>query len=179
MGRPLTSIALAAALLLIGVPIAGNAQDAVRDVGGRYAVEGETLNEAVREKRLISGIISIHQEGTRFTSHSELKTIAPGTDATQAEVIGTGEGTIMGDRLSGTADIQLITSEVPGLDTSFGLAPTATTSQRIKSTWEATVRADGSITVESVNIAAQGETDYNPTKTVLKGKRIADEKSAQ
>ena len=41
---------------------------------------------------------------------------------------GTGEGTIAGNKLSGNADIQLISSAVPGLGVEFGLAPISTTS---------------------------------------------------
>jgi len=146
-----------------------------RQVGGRYSVKGVTVDETSGGKREISGIISLNQTGASFTSHSELKTVTPGTDATQAEVIGTGQGTITGDTLKGSAEIQLISSDVAGLDVSFGLAPISATSRRIRSTWDATVDAEGNIRVESVNIAAEGEAEYRPTRTTLHGKRIAEE----
>lgn len=172
----LRNLAAAVSLILLQMPASAQDTPKVRDVGGRYEVEGTTLNQATGERRKISGIIRISQTGDTFRSHSELQTLAPGEHARHARVIGTGAGTIVGDHLSGTGELQLITSKVPGLDTDFGMAPTATSSRAVHTTWEATVAADGLIRVETLNVAGKGETDYQATHTSLKGKRVAKRK---
>lgn len=163
---------LALSLTLLAAPASTLAEeDAILDVGGRYSVSGSTIDRNGLERH-ISGVISIKQEGASFTSHSEFKTTDPSMESSPAEVIGTGEGRIVGNKLSGTADIQLIASQVPGLGVEFGLAPISSTSVQIKSTWKATITEDGSITVETSNVPAEGETDYRPTTTTLTGKRM-------
>ncbi len=165
------------ALVLPALPAAADEEaKPALELGGRYRVSGATLDRNGLERQ-IDGIVSIHQEGDRFTSHSELKTTDPASPSSPAEVIGTGEGTIRGNRLEGEGDLQLVSSEVPGLGVEFGLAPIATTSVRIFSTWKATVEEDGSITIETSNKPAEGEDEYLESKTTLTGKRIAEEVS--
>jgi hypothetical protein len=139
-------------------------------LAGRYRVEGETVNKTTGERRAITGMIVLKQEGDRFTSHSELRTVLPGSQATPAEVLGTGEGTIEGNIIKGEAHSQLLRSEVPGVDAGFVGMPRAVTA-RVRSTSLGTVEADGSIRVELENVGEAGAA-YEPTRTTLTGKRL-------
>jgi hypothetical protein len=179
MKNPIPLLACLAGTLALLAPAAAWCEEpSAPNMGGRYSVSGQTVDRDGVERR-ISGIVSIHQEGDTFTSHSELKTTDPSSEATAAEVIGTGGGKVEGNKLSGQGDIQLVVSEVPGLDVGFGLAPVATTSRRIISTWDATVNADGTIVIETSNVPAEGEIDYRATTTTLKGKRIDPQPKAE
>lgn len=142
---------------------------AVESFTGTYRVSGETIDKATGGRREISGTIYLKQEGNRYTSRSELKTVLPGTEAAPAQVLGTGEGTVEGQTLRGTSDTQILTS-VAGVDAGFIGMPRQV-SARIRSTSVATVAPDGSIRVEIDNEPAEGET-YSPTRTVLKGTRV-------
>jgi len=169
----LRSLAAGAALFLFQTSAAAQDSSGVRNVAGRYKVNGITVNQVTGERREITGIISIRQTGDTYRSHSELRTVAPGEHARRAKVVGTGAGKIIGDRLSGSGELQLITSQVPGLDAEFGLAPTAVSSRAIHTSWEGTVQEDGVLQVETVNIAGKGEANYQATHTSLKGKRLS------
>ena len=171
------SRALLVGAVLSVTPVAGLAED-VPDIGGRYEVKGETVDQTTNERREISGMITIVQDGATFTSHSEFKTLTPGSDIVPAKVLGTGEGKIEGTKLSGTGDSQLQSSSVPGLDVDFGMIPHQKVSQRIRSEWTAEIRADGTIKLEADNRGAEGSPDYSPTKTTLTGKRIGDAPSS-
>lgn len=170
----LATLAWTVALLGLTAPAVGGEETAVRNISGRYAVSGGTVDSAGLERK-ISGIIRIRQKGATFTSHSELKTTDPSTESVAAKVIGTGEGTIEGDRLSGEAVVQLVSSEVPGLGVNFGLAPISVTSRRIHSSFDATITEDGRIRLETTNLPAEGETHYRRTTTTLEGHRLKDE----
>jgi hypothetical protein len=163
------SRSLAFAVFGVGQPALG---EDVPDIAGRYEVEGVTVDKKTNDRREISGTITIVQTGATFTSHSEFKTITPGTDIVPAKVLGTGEGRIEGRKLRGGGDNQLQSSTVPGLDVDFGMIPHQQVSQRIRSKWTAEIREDGTIKLESDNTAGEGETDYSPTRTTLEGRRV-------
>jgi hypothetical protein len=165
------SVAVAAGFLAASAAFAEEVVG-VPDVAGRYRVEGITVDKATSQEREISGVITIVQDGATFTSHSEFKTLTPGTDIVPAKVLGTGTGVIEGSKLSGTGENQLQSSSVPGLDVDFGMIPHQKVSQRIRSTWTAEIRVDGTIDLVSDNVAGEGEADYSPTRTTLEGKRI-------
>jgi len=157
---------------LLALPALSEEVVGVLDIAGRYEVEGVTVDKATSQEREISGMITIVQDGSTFTSHSEFKTLTPGTDIVPAKVLGTGKGVIEGSKLSGTGDNQLQSSSVPGLDVDFGMIPHQQVSQRIRSKWTAEVGPDGTIKLVSDNTAAEGEPDYSPTQTMLEGKRV-------
>lgn len=167
----IVSFAIAAGSLLGLSALAEDA--AVVDIAGRYEVKGVTLDSATNMKREISGVITIVQDGATFTSHSEFKTLTPGSEIVPAKVLGTGNGVIEGTKLTGTSENQLQASTVPGLDVDFGMIPHQKVSQRIQSTWTAEILADGTIKLVSENTAGKGEANYSPTRTTLEGKRIS------
>ena len=168
----LVSVAVAIGFLVALPALAEEAAD-VLDIAGRYEVKGVTVDKATNQEREISGTITIVQEGSTFTSHSEFKTLTPGTDIVPAKVLGTGNGVIEGSKLTGTGENQLQSSSVPGLDVDFGMIPHQKVSQSIRSKWTAEVSGDGTIKLVSDNTAAEGEPDYSPTQTTLEGRRVA------
>lgn len=138
--------------------------------GGRYHVTGVTIDQATGAQRPIQGMIVLTEVegGSRYTSHVELETLFPGSDAVAAEVVGTGEGHVSGRKMEGTAETQLISAIVPGVDTGFAFIPRQV-SQRIRSSAVAEINADGTISMEIHNEPAEGEAEYTPTRTLLVG----------
>ena len=136
---------------------------------GRYRVEGETVDKATGARREISGTITLQQEGDEYSATFELRTVLPGTATpAQAQVLGTGSGKVEGRTLRGTADTQILSSAVPGVDAGFVGMPRQV-SARIRSSSVAELAADGRISIEIDNEPAQGEA-YRPTRTTLHGK---------
>jgi len=142
-------------------------------ISGLYEVTGRTVTVATGSKREIAGKVVLSENEGAYTATFSLNTTAPGADqAMPAEVIGTGEGTIEGRTLKGTADTQLVMSTVPGIDPGFAYIP-HTVSTRIRSASTAVVANDGSITIEIENEAAPGQ-EYMKTRTSMRGRRISD-----
>lgn len=144
-------------------------------LSGRYEVTGVTTNQATGEKREIAGTVVLvtSEDGRTYTATFDLDTIYPGAvEALPAAVIGKGEGTIEGRTLRGTSETQLVMATVPGVDPGFAYVPRMV-STRLASTSVANVAPDGSLEVEIRNVAADGEEDYSPTRTTLRGARIS------
>ena len=165
---------LALTLLWIAPALASAEEAGQAEAGwlsGRYRVSGETVDKATGVARGISGTISLQQEGGAYTTNFELRTVLPGSEASpaQAQVLGTGSGQIEGRKLRGTADTQILSSPVPGVDAGFVGMPRQI-SARIRSSSLAEIAEDGSIRIEIDNEPAEGEA-YRPTRTVLKGER--------
>jgi len=140
-------------------------------VAGQYRVAGTTAVIGSADSRAISGHVILAQEGSRYTATFQLETLYPGPDGPlKAEVVGKGQGTIVGDTLTGTAQTQIVASRVPGIDSSFTLIPPAF-GVRIVSNSKGTVDEDRILQVEIESQPAEGE-DYRPTRTTLRGKRV-------
>ena len=152
--------------------VAATAPAVERSLTGQYEVTGVTIDQTTGGQRPILGRLSLRVEGDRYTSHFELSTRYPGSQAVPAEVIGTGEGTIKGDRMLGTADTTLVASTVPGVDVGFAFVP-RNVSTRIVSTSEAKLFDDGTMRIEIENAPAAGA-DYSPTRTILVGYRVGE-----
>ena len=145
-------------------------------IGGLYEVEGSTIALETGAKRRISGKIILADQGNRYTATFNLATTFPdpaNNEPLPAEVIGRGEGVIEGRTLRGTTETQLVVAAVPGVDPNFAFVPLGMVSKRITSTANATVAADGSVTIELENKPAPGERDYAPTRTNLRGRRVS------
>ncbi len=143
-------------------------------IGGMYEVKGETIAGTTGDKRAIAGRIVIAEsaDGSGYTATFNLTTTYPGAEeALPAEVIGTGQGSIEGRSLSGSAQTQLVMATVPGVDPGFAYVPRMV-GTRIVSKSSARVAADGSVQIEIENQAAPGET-YTPTRTLLSGFRVS------
>jgi hypothetical protein len=151
-------------------PAAG--EGAERAISGQYEVTGVTIDLSSGGQRPILGRMSLRVAGDRYTSHFELSTRYPGSEAVPAEVVGTGEGTIEGDWMRGRADTTLVAASVPGVDVGFAFVP-RDVSTRIVSTSEAQLFEDGTVRIEIENEPAAGA-DYSPTRTILVGYRVGD-----
>ncbi len=141
-------------------------------LAGIYQIEGVTVDKRTGAEREISGTIVLAQEAHYYTTTFSLKTTYPSADGTaDADVIGSGKGTIDGDKLRGTAETQLVMATVPGVDTQFAFIPRIV-GPRIVSTSVGSISDDGTLVIEIENRPAEGET-YRPTRTTLKGTRIS------
>jgi hypothetical protein len=148
-------------------------------ISGLYDVRGVTVPiEGGSEGRPITGTVILKQDGASYTATFKLDTTFPGVeDPVQADVIGSGEGTIEGRTLTGTAQTQLVVSTVPGIDTDFAFIPRIV-GARIVSTAVTEIHPDGSLVIELENKPAEGE-DYRPTRTKLTGQRVSDTTAAR
>ena len=141
-------------------------------LGGLYEVSGTTVDKATGAERNIAGTLIVDVEGEAYTTTFDLATnIVIQGDSRRAELIGKGEGTVADRTLDGTAQTQLIVALVPGVDASFGMLPRHATA-RIVNRSHAVISPDGSVRIEIESEAAPGS-DYAPTHTQLRGKRIA------
>ncbi|MDP6979559.1 MAG: hypothetical protein QF570_13315 [Myxococcota bacterium] len=144
------------------------------EITGRYKMSGVTTTPGSDQKRKIRGTIILEQKGDKYTASYEFKTSFPGEgQPVDADVIGVGDGDIQGRKLIGTAKTQIVVSSVPGVDTGFAFAPRRV-SARIVSNSTAEYQADGTFEVEIESRADEGETDYQATRTRMRGKRIGD-----
>ncbi len=149
---------------------AGSSRPGATPEDGRYHVTGVTIDDSSGAQRPVQGTVNLQVEGSSYTTHFELDTLFPGSPDLSAEVIGTGEGTVEGNRLDGTAELQIHASTVPGVDAGFAFIPHAV-SPRVESTSTAEFFADGSVRMEIRNRAAEGA-EYTPTRTTLVGYRL-------
>lgn len=141
-------------------------------LSGTYRVSGTTVDKATGSERGVSGTIIVKAEGDTYTSTFSLNTTIHGSGEPQkAELIGQGEGTVEGRALTGTAETQMIVALVPGVDAGFGMLPRVATARMVNKA-EANIGADGSVHIEIESDPAPGE-EYTPTRTTLRGKRIA------
>ena len=132
--------ALAAILLLGLAPVGcGNGNDTESavptvPVAGLYRVSGTTMDaDTGANEREITGTIVIRTEGERYTATFELSTPFPGLGVEHtAAVIGKGEGSVTGRDLDGTADTQIVTSVVPGVDAGFAFIPRSLSTRRLR-----------------------------------------------
>jgi hypothetical protein len=180
----LLPFAFAAALLLGAADAlraeektAGTPADAAQRFVGTWRVKGVTTDLRSGDTREIAGIIVLDQKGAGYTGSSELETKYPAEGgAMDAHVIGTAEGALEGETLTGKAKNQLVMGMVPGLEAEFAFAPRMV-GPRLESNFKARFRQDGTLLVEIDNRGAQGEA-YSPTRTVLYGTKI-EESAAQ
>jgi len=139
---------------------------------GTYRVSGRTIEQQSHRGRDIDGTVVISQQGEGYTASFKLTTLFPTVDGpTEAQVVGTGSGSLQGDELRGVADTQIILAQVPGVNADFGFLPRRY-GPRIRSQSVSRIDESGSITIEIENEAAEGST-YGGTRTTLRGARIA------
>jgi hypothetical protein len=141
-------------------------------LSGLYEVSGTTVDKATGAERKVSGTLIVEVEGEAYTTTFDLATnIVIQGDSRRAELIGKGEGKVADRTLDGTAQTQLIVALVPGVDASFGMLPRHVTA-RILNSSHAVISPEGAVRIEIDSEAAPGS-DYAPTHTQLRGKRIA------
>ncbi len=170
-------LALAACGSEPGAPTEGappEAASAPISVSGTYEVTGETVEKESGRSRQLSGLVILAQEGDDYTSTFELETLYPTSDGpTEAQLIGSGKGRVEGATLTGSAETQILFSEVPGVDAGFAFLPRSY-GPRIVSRSTATVKPDGRVEIEIETSGAVGER-YAPTHTTLRGRRMEPE----
>ena len=123
------------------------------DIGGQYQVTGVTIGRTSGTQRPVQGRVNLVVTGDRYTTHFELTTVFPSSDASPAEIVGTGEGTVDGPNLEGSAELQIVASTVPGIDVGFAFVPHSVSS-KVRSSSRAEFFSDGSVRIEIENEAA-------------------------
>lgn len=147
-------------------------------ISGIYDVKGMTTPIGGGEGRRIAGTVTLKHTGDSYSASFKLATTFPGADEPlQADVIGSGQGTVSGRTLTGSTQTQLIVSTIPGIDTEFAFIPRSV-GARVESTSLTEISADGQVVIELQNHPAEGE-DYQPTRTRLTGQRVADSASSR
>jgi hypothetical protein len=152
---------------------AAQVSDEVGNISGRYDLSGVTSTPGTDQSRRIGGSMVIRQMGDAYTASYEFETLFPGENKpVEAHIIGVGEGQLDGLKMLGTARTQIVVSTVPGVDPAFAFIPRGVTT-RIVSESVGLVSPDGSISVDIISRAAEGET-YTSTRTRMTGIRIDD-----
>jgi hypothetical protein len=143
-------------------------------ISGLYDVAGFTRPVKGPDRgRKIAGTLTLQEDAGHYTATFKLETTFPGAeDPVQADVIGSGDGTVDGRTLRGTTKTQLVVSTVPGVDTDFAFIPRMV-GARVVSTSVTVINPDGSVVIELENRPDEGD-DYTPTTTRLTGHRVAD-----
>jgi hypothetical protein len=165
-------LALGLALGLALAPAARAAEALGEDpFSGTWQMQGMTTDIKSGDTRRIEGHVVLTRKGERWAAASELVTQFPTLGGpVHTDVIGTGDGHRGGAGLEGEAHTQLVIQTVPGVDPDFAFIPRQV-GPRIVSKWTAHFEGDVLI-VELSNQPEAGE-EYTPTKTILKGKRVA------
>jgi hypothetical protein len=147
----------------------------VPDIAGIYEVNGETTVEGSPDRFAITGKVIVRQNGTKATTIVEaaMRRAAGTSGPASAALLGNGEITIEGDRLTGSAELQSLVSEVPELDVAVPFAP-----RRAGPILDAKVV--GKIASEGVlelhitsEVIGEGFTLPEGRKTVVVAKRVA------
>jgi hypothetical protein len=142
-------------------------------LSGLYEVSGRTVDKATGSERNLSGTVIVAAEGESYTATFNLNTtVMTQGDPRRAELIGKGEGRVAGRTLEGSAETQMIVALVPGVDAGFGMLPRGATA-RIVNQSKATIGDDGTVRIEIESEGAPG-TEYAPTHTMLRGRRVSD-----
>jgi hypothetical protein len=141
-------------------------------LSGLYEVSGTTVDKTTGMERKLTGVVIVDVEGDVYSTTFDLRTnLMSGGVPQRAELIGKGEGTVSGRTLDGSAQTQLIVALVPGVDASFAMLPRGVTA-RIVNRSHAAIAPDGAVRIEIESEAAPGS-DYAPTRTTLRGRRVA------
>jgi hypothetical protein len=147
------------------------------NIQGVYRVEGLTTEVASGLSRPLSGLLVVRQDGDRYSTNFDLTSDVPasgryGSEEMSIEVVGEGEGSILGSDLHGTARTQVLRSIVPGVHVSFGMMPRSV-GPRIVSVTKGHMGAGGELTIE-IETRPEGDADYAPTRTRLVGHRVGE-----
>lgn len=180
-------VALAAAALILSPACGSQAPEtetppptgaaAATAFTGTFHVSGRTVEKASGASRDIAGLVVIVADEGSYTASYELETLFPTPGGpTEAQVIGTGRGTIEGSALRGTADTQIIMAQVPGVSADFAFLP-RTYGPRITSESTTRLEEDGSLVIEIESHAAEGQS-YRATHTTVRGSRISPAREA-
>ena len=163
---------LAAALLAPAPAGAEQPPTAADPWSGTYDVSGLTVDERSGDTRRIDGHVVLTRKGDGWAAAAELRTEFPSHGGpVRAAVIGRGDGAAKGDALVGEAQTQRVVQTVPGVDTDFAFIPREV-GPRLVSDWTARLSPTVELQVELTNRGEEGE-DYSPTRTTLKGRRVA------
>jgi hypothetical protein len=145
------------------------------DVAGIYELRGETTVQGSPDRFVITGKLVLRQNGGVLTTVVEaaMRRAAGNTGPVSAALIGSGEMTLTGNKLAGTAELQSLVSEVAELDVAVPFAP-RTAGPVLDAVAEGEVLADGSLKLEiRSTVTGQGFTLPEGRKTIVIAKRIA------
>ncbi len=145
------------------------------DLAGIYELKGETTVEGSPDRLSISGKLIIRQNGVNCTTVVEaaMRRTTGESGPVSAALLGSGEFTIAGADLTGTAELQSLVSEVPELDVAVPFAP-----RRAGPVLDATVAGklikDGVIEMRiHSTLTGEGFTLPEGRKTVVTATRVA------
>jgi len=160
------------ALLALGAP--AQAEEAL-DLTGIYEIQGETTVQGSPDRFVITGKLVLRQKGDELTTIVEaaMRRAAGNTGPVSAALIGSGTMKLAGRKLTGTAELQSLVSEVPDLDVAVPFAP-RTAGPVLDAVAEGEVLPDGALKLEiRSTVTGEGFTLPEGRKTVVIAKRVA------
>ncbi len=133
---------------------------------GVYEVSGLTVQAANGRQRQISGTLWLRANAGRYAVEFDLSTTMPGSDeSTPVQVVGNGNGMIVGGVFTGTT-----AEEIAGFDPKTG-DPSGTEALKVVSTSRAHFDESGLFEIHLQNSPGEGQ-EYSPSVTVLSGRRV-------
>ena len=170
----LPTVLLAAGLVAAASP-ATSEEPALHDIAGIYEMDGATTVEGAPDRFHVSGKLVIRQQGADCDINVDgaLRRVEGTAGPAGAKLIGTGEARIDGDRFSGTAEVQTLISEVPGVDVEAAFMPKKF-GPTLAAVAEGEVVEEGVITFEiRTTLTGEGFTLPENRKTVVRATRVA------
>jgi hypothetical protein len=162
------------ALLALGAALPSQAEEPL-DIAGIYEMRGETTVEGSPDRFVITGKLVVRQKGNDCTTIVEaaMRRTAGASGPSSAALIGSGNMTLAGNKLSGQAELQSLVSEVAELDVAVPYAP-RTAGPVLDAVAHGEVLADGTLKLEiRSTVTGPGFTLPEGRKTIVIAKRIA------
>ena len=163
-------------LFLLLVPAApAFPDDAPHDIAGIYEMDGDTTVEGAPDRFHVSGKLVIRQDGSDCDINVDgaFRRLEGTAGPSAVKLIGTGDAELEGDVFRGTAEVQTIMSEIPGVDVEAAYMP-----KKFGPTLAAV--AEGRVVEEGVlefeirtTLSGEGFTLPEKRRTVVRATRVA------
>jgi hypothetical protein len=163
-------------VVLVAAPVIASAEDdEVHDIAGIYEMDGDTTVEGAPDRFHVSGRLVIRQHGADCDINVDgaFRRVEGTSGPSGVKLVGTGDARLEGDVFTGTAEVQTIMSEVPGVDVDAAYIP-----KKFGPTFAAV--AEGKVVEEGVlefeirtTLSGEGFTLPEKRRTAVRATRVA------
>ncbi len=162
-------------LLLASPPSARAEESEIHDIAGIYEMDGDTTVEGAPDRFHVTGKLVIRQHGTDcdISVDGAFRRVEGTAGPAGVKLIGTGQAKLDGDVFTGTAKVQTLMSEVPGIDAEAAYIPKKF-GPTLDAVAEGRVIADGVLEFEiRTTLIGEGFTLPEKRRTVVRATRVA------
>ncbi len=169
------ALALLTLALAAGPSATGAKTPAIPDIAGIYEMDGDTTVEGQPDRFHVTGKLVIRQEGANCTLSVDgsFRRVEGTSGPSAISLIGNGEAKLVGHKFFGTAILQTIMSDVPGIDVSAPYMPKKF-GPKLDAMAEGEVIEDGMLLFEiRSTVIGEGFTLPEGRTTVVRATRVA------